>query len=179
MGVIVGVVYFVLMFLFIPIPLLHFGSDGLSAIKFIDPFPHDKFAQFLGGLLAMSSMLFLGFADDVLDIKWRVKIWFPLIASMPLLMVYYLTYGGTDVLVPIPLRSLLGGTSLVHLGSLYYVYMGAMAVFSTNAINILAGANGVEGVQCFVLAISLIVSLLRVDVLLISLLFVYCAHRSF
>ena len=104
----------------------------------------------------MIAMLFLGFADDVLDIKWRVKIWFPLIASMPLLMVYYLTCGITDVLVPLPFRIWLG-TNIIHLGPLYYVYMGATAVFSTNAINILAGANGVEGIQCVILSISLVV----------------------
>ncbi len=101
-------------------------------------------------------MLFLGFADDVLDIRWRVKIWFPLIASMPLLMVYYVTHGNTDVLIPLPLRGLFA-SRIVHLGTFYYAYMGALAIFSTNAINIIAGANGVEGIQGFVIAASLIV----------------------
>lgn len=104
----------------------------------------------------MIAMLFLGFADDVLDIRWRVKIWFPLIASMPLLMVYYITYGVTDVVIPIPLRFLFP-SKILHLGVFYYMYMGALAVFSTNAINIIAGANGVEGVQGVVIAASLIV----------------------
>jgi UDP-N-acetylmuramyl pentapeptide phosphotransferase/UDP-N-acetylglucosamine-1-phosphate transferase len=29
-------------------------------------------------------------------------------------------------------------------GVLYYIYMGMLAVFCTNAINILAGINGIE-----------------------------------
>ncbi|KAJ3305752.1 tunicamycin resistance protein [Kappamyces sp. JEL0829] len=104
MGVIVGVVYFCLLFLFIPLPFWDWVMK--SPLEAIGPFPHHKLAQFVGGLLSMFTMLFLGFADDVLDIKWRVKIWFPLIASIPLLMVYFVTYGNTDVLVPLPLRFL-------------------------------------------------------------------------
>ena len=117
-----------------------------------------QFAQVLGGIAALLAMLFLGFADDVLDIRWRVKIWFPLIASMPLLMVYYVTHGNTDVLIPLPLRGFFA-SRIVHLGTFYYAYMGALAIFSTNAINIIAGANGVEGIQGFVIAASLIVIL--------------------
>lgn len=105
----------------------------------------------------MFAMLFLGFADDVLDIRWRVKIWFPLIASMPLLMVYYVTHGKTDVLVPLPLRFIFS-SHLIHLGLVYYLYMAALCVFSTNAINIIAGANGVEGVQVIVITISLVIN---------------------
>ncbi|KAL2913547.1 tunicamycin resistance protein [Polyrhizophydium stewartii] len=177
LGVVVGVVYFISMFLFIPIPFVESLLRGDR-----DSFPHDEagfrgsasvcpsgatadtvralvqfvpyLAQFLGGLLALFAMLFLGFADDVFDIRWRVKIWFPFIASIPLLMVYFVTYGKTDVVVPIPLRPLLGRTTL-HLGVLYYVYIAALCVFSTNAINIMAGANGVEGGQSLVIAASL------------------------
>jgi len=36
------------------------------------------------------------------------------------------------------------------LGILYYLYMGMMAVFCTNAINILAGVNGLEAGQTLV-----------------------------
>lgn len=34
--------------------------------------------------------------------------------------------------------------SIVNLGMLYLVYMGLLAVFCTNAINIYAGINGLE-----------------------------------
>lgn len=42
-------------------------------------------------------------------------------------------------------------------GILYYVYMGMLAVFCTNAINILAGVNGLEAGQSLVIALSIIV----------------------
>jgi UDP-N-acetylglucosamine--dolichyl-phosphate N-acetylglucosaminephosphotransferase len=48
--------------------------DGISS-----SFSHASFAQYIGGQLAVISMLFLGFADDVLDIKWRFKIWFVIV----------------------------------------------------------------------------------------------------
>lgn len=41
-------------------------------------------------------------------------------------------------------------------GVLYYIYMGMLAVFCTNAINILAGINGVEVGQSVVIATSII-----------------------
>ena len=83
-------------------------------------------------------MLFLGFADDVLDIPWRVKLLLPTIASLPLLTAYS---GGTGVVVPKPLRALLGLGSYLELGVLYKVYMVMLVIFCTNSINILAGAG--------------------------------------
>lgn len=43
--------------------------------------------------------------DDVLDLKWRYKIVFPVVASLPLLVNYP---GTTDIAIPIPLRMILG-----------------------------------------------------------------------
>ncbi|KAI8900773.1 glycosyl transferase family 4-domain-containing protein [Globomyces pollinis-pini] len=154
MGAIVGCIYFVFMFLFIPVPFLEWVRYGKYIHGEHPEFPHDKFSQYLGGLLSLFSMLFLGFADDVLDIRWRIKIWFPFIASIPLLMVYYVTHGGTDVLIPIPFRFIFS-TPIINLGGLYYFILSMIATFSTNSINILAGVNGVEGIQALIIAISL------------------------
>lgn len=41
-------------------------------------------------------------------------------------------------------------------GLLYYVYMGMLAVFCTNAINIVAGINGIEASQGIIIALSVI-----------------------
>lgn len=46
---------------------------------------------------------------------------------------------------------------LCSAGILYYVYMGMLAVFCTNAINILAGINGIEAGQSLVIAASIII----------------------
>lgn len=99
-------------------------------------------------------MLFLGFADDVFDIKWRYKLLLPTIASLPLLMVYYVSSNMTEISVPKPFRPLLG--DFLDLWLLYYVYMGMLAVFCTNAINILAGINGLEVGQSLVIAFSIL-----------------------
>ena len=42
-----------------------------------------------------------------------------------------------------------------HTGVLYYLYMGMLVVFCTNAINILSGINGVEVGQSTVIACSI------------------------
>ncbi|NXA57113.1 GPT acetylglucosaminephosphotransferase, partial [Nothocercus julius] len=113
-----------------------------------------QFVELIGALLAICCMIFLGFADDVLNLRWRHKLLLPAMASLPLLMVYFTNFGNTTIVVPKPLRVLLG--MHLDLGIFYYVYMGMLAVFCTNAINILAGINGLEAGQSLVIAASII-----------------------
>merc|ERR1719369_1954261 len=120
-----------------------------------DKFPHYEFVQLVSALLSISCMLLLGFADDVLDLRWRHKLLLPSMASLPVLMVYYVTENRTEIVVPLLLRGILGTS--VRLGILYYVYMGLLAVFATNAINILAGINGLEVGQSLIIAVSVMV----------------------
>lgn len=47
--------------------------------------------------------------------------------------------------------------TLVDLGLLYLVYMGMLAVFCTNAINIYAGINGLEAGQSYVIGCTVLV----------------------
>lgn len=100
-------------------------------------------------------MILLGFADDVLDLRWRHKLLLPTIASLPLLMVYYVNFNSTTIILPSIVHQITG--SSINIGFLYYVYMGMLAVFCTNAINILAGINGLEVGQSIVIASSIIV----------------------
>ena len=65
-------------------------------------------------MLSICCMIFLGFADDVLNLRWRHKLLLPTMASLPILMVYIVNYGSTTVVVPKPLRLMLGLT--VNLG---------------------------------------------------------------
>ncbi|CAB1419985.1 unnamed protein product [Pleuronectes platessa] len=149
-GVISGTVFLIILFCFIPVPFLScFVGDQCMG------FPHDEFVQLIGALLAICCMIFLGFADDVLNLRWRHKLLLPTIASLPLLMVYFTNFGNTVIVVPKPFRSLLGLN--LDLGILYYVYMGMLAVFCTNAINILAGINGIESGQALFISGSIIV----------------------
>uniref|UniRef100_A0A8C6SUQ1 UDP-N-acetylglucosamine--dolichyl-phosphate N-acetylglucosaminephosphotransferase n=1 Tax=Neogobius melanostomus TaxID=47308 RepID=A0A8C6SUQ1_9GOBI len=137
-GVISGTVFLIILFCFIPVP-------------FLSCF----FVQLIGALLAICCMIFLGFADDVLNLRWRHKLLLPTMASLPLLMVYFTNFGNTVIVVPKPFRALLG--LHLDLGILYYVYMGMLAVFCTNAINILAGINGIESGQALFISGSIII----------------------
>ncbi|XP_033375560.1 UDP-N-acetylglucosamine--dolichyl-phosphate N-acetylglucosaminephosphotransferase isoform X2 [Parus major] len=149
-GVISGAVFLIILFCFIPVPFLRcFVEEQCAA------FPHDEFVELIGSLLAICCMIFLGFADDVLNLRWRHKLLLPTMASLPLLMVYFTNFGNTTIVVPKPFRLLLG--MHLDLGILYYVYMGMLAVFCTNAINILAGINGIEAGQSLVIAASIII----------------------
>lgn len=72
----------------------------------------------LAALLSICCMLLLGFADDVLNLRWRHKLLLPTIASLPLLVVYYINFNSTTIIVPKPLRDILGVS--VNLGKQYF-----------------------------------------------------------
>lgn len=55
-------------------------------------------------------MVLLGFVDDVLDLKWRYKLIFPLLASIPLVLVYMINKGSTTLLMPKLVRYFVGKT---------------------------------------------------------------------
>eukprot|EP00808_Paulinella_micropora_P024425 g36709.t1 len=150
-GMVVAAVFLMVLFVFIPFPFSPYWNNREEP-----SFPFPRLMEFLASLLSICCMIFLGFADDVLNLRWRHKLILPTLASIPLLMVYWLNIGSTSITVPIPLRSLLG--QVIDLGALYYVYMGSLAVFCTNAINILAGINGVEVGQSMVIGASVVVN---------------------
>lgn len=154
-GLICASVYCLLLILFIPYPFSdvfakckHASLEGLAC----GDFPHNKLAIYLAAILCLLIATLLGFLDDVFDIRWRHKLPIPLVAAIPLLLVYYAENGQTDVVVPIPLRRWLGG--VLNLGPLYYLYMALLSTFTTNSINILAGMNGIEAGQALIIAIS-------------------------
>ena len=98
--------------------------------------------------------IFLGFVDDVLDLPWRAKMILPAFAALPLLLSYA---GSTTILVPRPIRRLLGDDSdLLELGWIYYLYMFLMVIFCSNSINIHAGINGLEAGQSAVIAAAIV-----------------------
>uniref|UniRef100_H2YBT9 UDP-N-acetylglucosamine--dolichyl-phosphate N-acetylglucosaminephosphotransferase n=1 Tax=Ciona savignyi TaxID=51511 RepID=H2YBT9_CIOSA len=160
LGVICGAIFLVCMFFFIPIPIFM----PLPFIQ-LNIYNFKEFIQFIGALLSICCMIFLGFADDVLNLKWRHKLTLPTVASLPLLMVYYTNISNTTIILPKPFRYIVGsefdlGKLLIYnvyiIGLLYYLYMGMLAVFCTNAINILSGINGLEVGQSVIICISII-----------------------
>ena len=105
-------------------------------------------------------VVLLGFIDDVVDLRWLHKLIVPTVASFPLLVAYK---GITYVKIPSIFHTLFGWSTIINLGVLYYCFMGSLAVFCTNTINIYAGINGIEVGQsfiigCFVCCHNIIVS---------------------
>ncbi|KAG5352915.1 hypothetical protein C0989_012152 [Termitomyces sp. Mn162] len=145
-GLVCASVYILLLLLFIPFAFSNFivnfasqkpnEAEGISVVEF----PHYQLSVYLSSLLSLILATMLGFLDDVFDIRWRHKLPIPIIASIPLLMVYYAERGNTYVIVPLPLRIFFG--TLVNLG----------------AFNILAGINGSEVSQALIIALSVILN---------------------
>ncbi|XP_027073055.1 uncharacterized protein [Coffea arabica] len=136
LGIVVGIVFLVsaILFQFANIPA---DSNWL--------------VEYNAALASICFMILLGFVDDVLDIPWRVKLLLPSVAALPLLMAYA---GHTTIIIPKPLVQYFGEN--IDLGWIYKLYMGLLAVFCTNAINIHAGINGLEVGQTVVIACAIL-----------------------
>ncbi|EHA54727.1 hypothetical protein MCOR27_009614 [Pyricularia oryzae] len=171
MGAVCAIVYLLMIIVFIPFPfykdivaatsgggnrdvVLH--TEHVQEGRFLHRFPHNKLASFLSAVISLQSITLLGIGDDLFDIRWRHKFFIPAFAAIPLLVVYFVDFGVTSVVVPIPLQPYLG--ELLHLGPLYYIYMTAIAIFSPNSINIFAGINGIEVSQSLVIALLIILN---------------------
>ena len=113
---------------------------------------HEQQLQYNASLLSISFMTFLGFADDVVDLKWRYKLFLPLIASFPLIFAYS---GATNILLPNFISNIIGIKS-IELGVIYKFYMCLLSIFCTNSINIYAGINGLEVGQSLIISLTII-----------------------
>ncbi|KAI9821260.1 MAG: tunicamycin resistance protein [Pycnora praestabilis] len=171
MGAVCAVVYLLVIIVFIPWP---FYKDIVAATsgggnrdvvmeleqvetgRFLHRFPHSKLASYLSAILSLQSVVILGVGDDLFDIRWRHKLLIPAFAAIPMLIVYFVDFGVTKVVVPVTLQDYLG--ELFDLGWLYYAYMAAIAIFCPNSINILAGINGIEVSQSLVIAFLLVLN---------------------
>ena len=123
MGVVVAVTYLFLMFALIPFVffkylvsiglndtlLLDNYTDQYAQIENNNLFPHNKLAEYLSAVLCLQSTTLLGLFDDLFDIKWRHKFFLPAVASLPLLIVYYVDFSVTSIVVPTFVTNLPGG----------------------------------------------------------------------
>eukprot|EP00892_Ulva_mutabilis_P003340 jgi/Ulvmu1/1378/UM011_0106.1 len=127
--------------------LLQLGDcEDIDSAAWMDDFP--------AAIASIALMLMLGFVDDVLDLPWRVKLVMPLVAALPLLAAYT---GSTAVAIPSPIVNYLNlQQTWLELGPLYYVYMTMLVIFCTNSINILAGVNGLEVGQSYIISVAIL-----------------------
>ena len=100
-----------------------FLLNSIVMVALLD-FDKDKVLLFMTGLLCITLMVLLGFIDDVVALKWKYKLIFPLIASFALLLVYD---GKTSVIMPIPTRFIFG--KVLELGIFYKLYFVALTIF--------------------------------------------------
>ena len=123
---------------------------------------------------SITMAVLLGLVDDLVDLKWREKLVVGAVMALPLVGSYS---GPTSVILPRQLRFLIAVDplqehveltsfgnvlehfvsidrhahgSLIDLGPWYLVFMFALVIFCTNAINIYAGINGIEAGQTYV-----------------------------
>ncbi|GIZ43192.1 hypothetical protein CKM354_000643000 [Cercospora kikuchii] len=166
MGLICGLVYLLTLIFFLPFAfrrdIVEVTSGGgnkdrvleaqhIETGRFLHKFPLEKLASYGFAYSTLSSVVILGILDDTFDMRWRHKFFIPAFAALPMLGLYFVDFGVTHVVVPLPLRSYLG--ELIDLGALYYAYMAAISIFCPNSINILAGVNGIEVGQSLVIAL--------------------------
>nr|CAD1833421.1 unnamed protein product [Ananas comosus var. bracteatus] len=137
LGIVIGIVYLVIAILF---QHFNFTSDS------------NWLVEYNAALACICFMVLLGFVDDVLDIPWRVKLVLPSFAALPLLM----AYAGHTSIIPKPLIPYVG-VPVLDLGWIYKLYMGMLAVFCTNSINIHAGLNGLEVGQTVVISAAVLI----------------------
>ncbi|SCU77893.1 LADA_0A02740g1_1 [Lachancea dasiensis] len=164
-GAVSAMVYLFLLFFYIPFLFYKYlvvitsggGHRDVSVMESTHDeylFPHGKMSEYLSAVLCLQSIVILGMADDLFDLRWRHKFFLPAIAAIPLLVVYYVDFGVTYVLIPDIIRKWVDTPrTAVNLGGFYYLYMASMAIFCPNSINILAGVNGLEVGQSVVLCI--------------------------
>ncbi|SCU81209.1 LAFA_0C03334g1_1 [Lachancea sp. 'fantastica'] len=165
-GAVSAMVYLFIMFFYIPFLFYKYlvvttsggGHRDVSVLESIGQeeylFPHGKMSEYLSAVLCLQSTVLLGMADDLFDLRWRHKFFLPAVAAIPLLVVYYVDFSVTYVLIPDAVKSWFRTSKTVlNLGAFYYVYMASMAIFCPNSINILAGVNGLEVGQSIVLGV--------------------------
>ncbi|KAF2151872.1 UDP-N-acetylglucosamine:dolichyl phosphate N-acetylglucosamine-1-phosphate transferase-like protein [Myriangium duriaei CBS 260.36] len=124
--------------------------DQVETGRFLHRFPLEKLAPYGFAYGTIATVIILGIVDDCFDIRWRHKFFIPAFASLPTLGLYFVDFGVTHVVVPIPLRPYFG--EMLDLGGFYYLYMSAISIFCPNSINIIAGVNGIEVAQSVVIA---------------------------
>jgi UDP-N-acetylglucosamine--dolichyl-phosphate N-acetylglucosaminephosphotransferase len=91
----------------------------------------------------------MGLLDDWMDLRWRYKAFFPLIAAIPLIsLATRLPWVRTDMIIPF------FGT--ISFGSAYYLIIIPLIVtVTTNTVNQLGGLNGLETICPVIVMIGL------------------------
>ncbi|MEM3578709.1 MAG: hypothetical protein QXL54_00590 [Candidatus Bathyarchaeia archaeon] len=95
---------------------------------------------------------FMGLLDDWMDLRWRYKAFFPLIAAIPLVALAYKLHVRTAITIP------LIGTIDLGVYNIYYImFIPLVVTVTTNTVNQLGGLNGLETICPAIVLIGLMV----------------------
>lgn len=129
-----------------------------SALVFIYGFYRAQ--QMIGYFNLISSVLgyvtfgtFLGFVDDVLELRWRDKLIYPFIFSILIIFNYE---GDTKLHFPLFVEGWIGVDS-IDISYLFYICMILLSIFCVNSINIYAGISGLEVGQSLIIGLTLMI----------------------
>jgi UDP-N-acetylglucosamine--dolichyl-phosphate N-acetylglucosaminephosphotransferase len=107
--------------------------------------------QFWSSFFTIGFALGLGYIDDIKNLPWKAKIFLPTLPGLILLMTYT---GGTEIVIPKILQSLLNIEPLYNLGWIYKSCIFLITIFCFNSINIYAGINGLEVGQSIIITLA-------------------------
>jgi UDP-N-acetylglucosamine--dolichyl-phosphate N-acetylglucosaminephosphotransferase len=108
---------------------------------------------------------FMGLLDDWMDLRWRYKAFFPLIAAIPLIALATSLGLRTHMVIPF--------VGIVDFGSsYYYVIIPLIVTITTNTVNQLGGLNGLETICPAIVMVGLMISAWLLAIPLYSLLYI-------
>lgn len=94
---------------------------------------------------------FMGLLDDWMDLRWRYKAFFPLVAAVPLMALAYRAGARTVITLPIVGRL---DFNIYY----FFVLIPLIVTVATNTVNQLGGLNGLETVCPAIVLIGLMVA---------------------
>jgi UDP-N-acetylglucosamine--dolichyl-phosphate N-acetylglucosaminephosphotransferase len=139
-GVILVLAYMLGLFFFIP-----FNSSFISNAN------ESLNLEIVGTAATVMLTAFIGFADDIYEIRWRIKVLTPLLGGVPLAV---LRLSNEAITTPF------GVWNFADFGSIGAVLFAVILLFavtaSANAINMYAGLNGQEAGSVLIMSLALL-----------------------
>jgi UDP-N-acetylglucosamine--dolichyl-phosphate N-acetylglucosaminephosphotransferase len=136
-GVILVLAYLIGLFFFIPFSNA-FADDALNL-------------EIVGTAATIMLTAFIGFADDLYELRWRIKVLTPLLGGVPLAV---MRLGRETISTPF------GVLDFAAFGTLGLVLFAVVLLFavtaSANGINMFAGLNGQEAGSALIMSLALL-----------------------
>jgi UDP-N-acetylglucosamine--dolichyl-phosphate N-acetylglucosaminephosphotransferase len=146
-GVILVLAYLIGLFFFIPF-INAFASDANENLNL----------EIIGTAATVMLTAFIGFADDLYELRWRIKILTPLLGGVPLAV---MRLGRETISTPF------GVLDFAAFGTLGVVLFAVIILFavtaSANGINMFAGLNGQEAGSALIMSVALLFLAFRLE----------------